>query len=142
MKHTIKNGVIHAPISTKPISSNKLQQITDSHPNVKKEGIFDKIKHGLKETGDFVKDHTIGEVEKAGSVLDKAAHKGIDNFKQNVSNAAHFASTEIKKGAGDLLHGAEAVESGLLPSGSSIIMESGLAVGGLAIIAILALKFF
>lgn len=140
MKNKISSS--HSVVNTKPINHKHLEAVSASNPNVKKESIFDKIKHGLKETGDFVKDHTIGEVEKAAHAIDHKAKDIAHTIKTDAISAAHTIGSGIKSGASDLLHGAEAVESGLLPSGSSILMESGLAVGGLAIVAILVLKFF
>lgn len=135
-------SVLHSsPINTKPIHESKLTEVQGSNPNKTHESIVNKFKHGLSEAGNFVKDHTIGEVEKAGKAIQNKATDVVHSVEHSISTGAHFASTQIKAGASDLLAGAKQVESGLLPSSSNIIMESGLAVVGLGIVAVLVVKF-
>lgn len=126
--------------SVKPIHISKISN-TIANNKYEHHTILDKFKHGLQETGSFIKDHTIGELEKAAHVIDNKGHIVVDSIKNNISKDLKLAGSAIKTGANNILKGAEAVENGLLPSGSSIIMETGLAIGGLAIIGLLAFKF-
>lgn len=125
----------------KPIPQSYIDSAVNSNPSSTKESFLDKMKHGLSEVGSEIKSHTIGEVEKAANDIKSGVTSAAKTVGTDLSKAGHFAVDNVKNAANDVLKGAEAVESGLLPSGSSIIMETGLAVGGLAIVALLIFKF-
>lgn len=139
----MKNRILapnNGTLVNKPINASHIKTLQQSN-NSGHMSIIDKLKHGLQESEQFVKAHTVDEVKKLANAVDNKAHAVVNTIEQDVSKGAHMAVNAIKSGANDVLKGAAAVENTLLPSGSKIIMETGLAVAGLGIIAVLAVKF-
>lgn len=84
---------------------------------------------GIKNVGDKVK----AGVDKAGNVIKFEAQHLPDQLKQ--------AGNALEQGALSVGKTISSLEADVLPSSSKIIMESALAVGAIAIVGLLVLKF-
>lgn len=128
----MKSGVIHAAELHKKGDGSPQNMTSNSGPK-KSSGGFSHFIHGIENKA-------------------KSVGQSVHNFESNIATNIKKIPHVIEEGALDVGHGLQRVAHGIgdtisdlekatLPSSTSIITETGLVVGGLAIVGILVFKF-